>query len=64
MIADIGVNNHGTIVLFTGLTEAGQQWLDKNIDPDAMTSCGSVACEHRYASDIAQGAINDGLEVR
>ena len=62
-MADLSIQNEGSIFLLRGLTDAGKAWIEKNIPDDAQSFGGAVVVEHRYISDIAQGAINDGLEV-
>lgn len=63
MIADIEVENHGTIFLLRPLTTAGQEWLNEHIPEDAQTMGNAVACEPRYAIDIVVGMQRDGLFV-
>lgn len=62
-MTDLSVANHGTIFLLQGLTEAGQEWIDKSLPVDAMTFCGAVVIEHRFIEAIVMGAIADGLTV-
>ncbi len=62
-MADIFVNNHGSILIFVPATEAGMEWMDENLPADAMRWSGGVVVEPRYAGPIIEGAINDGLEV-
>lgn len=59
---DIRVENHGSIFLFWPVTETGRDWLSENVQ-DVSDLC-PVYCEARFAWDIAQGAISDGLEVQ
>ena len=63
MMADLSIQNEGSIFLLRGLTDAGRAWIAENIPDDAQTFGGAVVVEHRYIGDIAQGAVNDGLEV-
>jgi hypothetical protein len=61
--ADILVTNHGTIVTFLPLSTAGEEWCSEHL-PDDTPMMGKQYCvEHRYARDIADGMVNDGLEV-
>jgi hypothetical protein len=60
-LTDIEVENHGSIFLFRPLTNAGSEWLNENTDGQWFGN--ALAVEHRYAFDLAQGAIDDGLKV-
>lgn len=62
-MADLYVQNEGSIFLLRGVSDAGKTWLDDNIGDDAQTFGGAVVVEHRYIADIVAGAIDDGLEV-
>jgi hypothetical protein len=58
---DVKVTNHGTIFTFDLLTRKAKSWWKDNV----QESFGKDNCvvEHRYASDIAQGMKQSGLEV-
>lgn len=62
-MADLSIQNEGSIFLLRGVTDAGKQWIEEHIPVDAMTFGGAIVVEHRFIEDIAAGAINDGLEV-
>lgn len=63
--ADIAFENHGSIILIRGLSEAGQAWLDENVGNDETQYFGNaIAAEPRYCPAVAQGAIAAGLVVR
>lgn len=62
-MTDLSVQNHGSIFLLRGETEAGRDWIAEHIPDDAQTWNGSIVVEHRYISDIVAGATNDGMEV-
>jgi hypothetical protein len=62
-MADISVQNHGSIYLLSGKTEAGREWIAEHIPTDAGRWCGAVVVEHRFIEAIVDGAIGDGLEV-
>jgi hypothetical protein len=62
-MADLSIQNEGSIFLLRGLTDAGKAWIASNIPDDAQSFGGAIVVEHRYIGDIAQGAVNDGLEV-
>ncbi|MBZ5662384.1 MAG: hypothetical protein LAO08_18435 [Acidobacteriia bacterium] len=62
--SDITFENHGSIVLIRGLSAAGQTWLDENVgDDETQYFGGAIAAEPRYVEAIAQGAIENGLEI-
>jgi hypothetical protein len=61
---DIAFENHGSIVLIRGLSEAGQAWLDENVGNDETQYFGNaIAAEPRYCQDFALGARRDGLVI-
>lgn len=66
-MTDIQLANHGSIFIFTGLTPAGQGWIEDHlVGPDheqIMFWDGGIVVGHQYVDAIIDGAINDGLEV-
>lgn len=60
---DVDLSLHGSIDLLTPLTAAAQAWMKENIPDDAQWFGGALAVEPRYAPDIVQGMIDDGLTV-
>jgi hypothetical protein len=60
---DIQLQDHGSIVIVSGVTPEGRDWLEENLDPSAQRWCGGFAVEPRYALAILAGAENEGLEV-
>jgi hypothetical protein len=60
---DIVVENHGSLYLLRSTSASGHEWLDANIESDALTLGNAVVCEPRYVSDIGLGARADGLVV-
>lgn len=63
-MADFQIVNHGSICTVTPLTEAAQSWWNDNVDPDAMQIGGGYAVEPRYAGDIIDGVIEEGMTVQ
>lgn len=63
MDTDVVVNDQGTIVLFTPMTDTAKQWISEHIPDDAQWFGRSLVVEHRYADDIAVGMESDGLVV-
>lgn len=62
-MADIRVHDHGSIVIITGASVAGIEWLEEHIDPDAQRWGNGFVAEPRYVAPIIEDAIGDGLEV-
>jgi hypothetical protein len=63
-MADLHFSNHGSIITCTPLTDAGQQWIDDNVESEGYQWLGrSLGIEWRFAEAIARGAISDGLKV-
>ena len=63
---DIIVENHGSIVILRGMTDAGYAWIEENVSRDGYQpfDLGARLCEPRYVGDVVNGAREDGLEVR
>jgi hypothetical protein len=64
--ADLRVENHGSIVILRGMTDAGYAWIEEHCSDGGYQPFGLGArlCEPRYAFDIVRGAVDDGLLVR
>jgi hypothetical protein len=60
---DIHVFNAGSVVILTGKTPEGRDWLEANLDADASRWCGGFAVEPRYVGAILDGADSDGLSI-
>ena len=58
---DIKIAWHGSIVLFQPITAAARAWIDEHVDPEAQWWGNALACELRYAEDLADGMERDGL---
>jgi len=63
-MADLLVENHGSIFLLDAATDLGRDWIAAHIAENAMRFCGAVVVEHRFIREIVAGAIRDGLRVR
>lgn len=61
--ADVTVVNDGTLFLFTPQTDAAREWLQENVQEDAMWFGGALVVEMRYAADLAMGLGSAGLKV-
>lgn len=64
-MADLSIRNEGSIFLLRGTSPAGIAWIEEHIlsGDEVQTFGGAVVVEHRFIGNIAQGAVNDGLEV-
>lgn len=60
---DLELAGHGSIGILRARTDAGREWIDENIDPEAMHALGGVVVEPRFAEAILNGAELDGLTV-
>jgi hypothetical protein len=61
--ADFRVDDHGSIVLITPITDAAEAWVDENLPDSAMTFGSAVVIEPRYVGPILEGISADGLTV-
>ncbi len=60
---DVEVSREGGLFLFAPLTGGAQDWIDEHVGDDA-TWCGErLVVEHRYALELAEGMLSDGLRV-
>lgn len=63
-MSDLRILDHGTVVQFWPVSERGREWLSTQLVTEPWQWLGNtVSVEHRYALDIAQGAVSDGLDV-
>lgn len=62
-MADVTVTREGSLFLFRPETAAAILWIEDHVDPDAPTWGSAVVVEHRYARELADGMIADGLEL-
>jgi len=62
---DVTFKNHGSIFTATLHTQKAKTWVADNVgEGDEITYWGgTLVIEHRYARDIADGMIADGLTV-
>jgi hypothetical protein len=61
---DVHVVNHGSLFAFELLSPEAREWVEQNVSDDAQFFGGALMVEPRYAQDLAQGMLNDGLGVR
>jgi len=63
-MTDIRVENHGSIYIFIPQTDDGREWVDANLSLESWQWFGpGFAVEPRYALQLAEGMLNDGLRV-
>jgi hypothetical protein len=62
---DFILRDEGSIVLLTPCTDAAHEWLDENIGQDNgyQPMWPTVVIERRYAQDILEGVIAEGMVV-
>ena len=60
---DVVVEDHGSVVLVQPLTAQARDWIDENVQDDAMWWSGGLVVEPRYVDDLANGMLDAGLEV-
>lgn len=60
---DFVLNDQGSIVLLLPNSDAAREWLDDNIGEDAQYFGRSLVVEHRFADDIIDGIMAEGLIV-
>jgi hypothetical protein len=59
---DVEVTDEGSIILFRLATSAARTWWKKNVS-QGQEFGGRYVVEHRYAGDIVEGMMADGLNV-
>ena len=62
-LVDVEVANNGSFFTFLPITPRAIEWFDKNT-PDATRYNNSIAVDHRYARDIADALVNEGMVLR
>jgi hypothetical protein len=62
-VADVLIENHGTIFTFELATPAARAWVGEHIH-DGLWMGKRLVVEHRYAYSVAAGMQADGLVIR
>jgi len=62
-IVDIEVSKEGYMFLFFPTTNEGREWLERHVGSEATWQARVLVVEPRYALDLAQAAMDAGLEV-
>lgn len=60
---DLWVQGEGTIFLVWPRSAAGEAWLEDHVEPNAMHWGSATVVEHRFVSELVNGALDDGLKV-
>ena|ERR1039458_5868484 len=63
-MADVLVRNEGSVVMLTPKSVEARAWVDENLGLESWQWLGDAfAVEWRYAPNVVDGMIGDGLEV-
>jgi hypothetical protein len=64
MAADVLVENHSSVAVFTPMTPDAHQWVEEyvHVEPWQRIGC-SIACEPRCLDQIIEGMQESGLIV-
>lgn len=61
---DVRIENHGSLFMFTPLTDIACEWVNENVGLMSWQWCGpSFAVEPRRALALAVGMADDGLQI-
>ena len=64
ILHDVVFSDQGTVVVFSLLTPAGEEWFEENVAYEGWARMGPViVADHRPARDIITGLLTDGLRV-
>lgn len=64
VLVDVVFSNAGSIIVFTPLTPAGEQWFDENVASEDWQWMGPSLCvDHRPALELLAGIAESGLRV-
>jgi hypothetical protein len=64
MPADVLIENHGSVALFTPMTPDAHQWVEENVNVEPWQWMGcSIACEPRCLAELVEGMQESGLVV-
>ena len=64
MPADVLIENHGSVAMFTPMTPDAHRWVEEHVEIEPWQRLGcSVACEPRYLDHLIEGMQEDGLIV-
>jgi hypothetical protein len=61
---DILIHNRGSMFGFQPTSDVGRTWIDENLQTEGWQWLGrTLYVDHRYADDILDGMVNDGLTI-
>ena len=64
MPADVLIENHGSVALFTPMTPDAHKWVKEHVEIEPWQRIGaSIACEPRCLEQLVEGMQQDGLVV-
>lgn len=65
MALDVTIRDEGSLILLEPATDAAREWFDEHIGADNgyQPMWPTVVVESRYAGDILEGLIGDGLTI-
>lgn len=61
--ADVVISDQGSIVLFRPRSQEAKDWIEENVDPEAMWFGHALVVEHRFASYLIEGMAEAGLAL-
>lgn len=63
-MADFNVNDCGSIVQITPMTEQASEWVDENVHTEAWQWLGASLCvDHRFADELLDGIDLAGFTI-
>lgn len=63
MTTDFIFTNHGSITTLAPITPEARAWVDDNLSGDVQHFGQSIVIEPRYAGDIIDAIVWDGLAI-
>ena len=60
---DILIADHGTMLIMTGASAAGSDWLEENLAEDVVRQGSGFIVEPRHIEPLVEGARRNGLRV-
>lgn len=61
---DIKITDEGSIVMFTPMTKAGEDWIQQNVEFESWQMMGPSLCvDHRPAQGLVEGMQEAGLTL-
>ena len=61
---DVRLSDEGSLIGFTPISEAAQDWFRLHVEAEDWQWMGDTLwIDHRFARDLMQGIVDDGLEL-